>query len=122
MSLLNPVNQPSAAFSSCRPSPMDNPCSSLNQGNKNPDQYKMPDNPRFLGIAGTNTADVGARTLAESDYCRIIRALAGCSGRLLSNPSVPLNSSICCFETVMGSFMMSHRTPSVQGGVVREPL
>ena len=74
--------------------------------------------------AGADGLHVGAAWVRSgaADYLSTGRAFTGCSGRLLSNPSVVLKASSCCFETVIGRFMTTQRTPSLQGGVVSDPL
>jgi hypothetical protein len=57
-----------------------------------------------------------------ADYLKTGRAFTACTGRLLSNPSVVLKASSCSFEIVIGFFMTTQRTPSLQGGVVSDPL
>jgi hypothetical protein len=82
-------------------------------------------NNRFIGFSLSNGRRIAGRTPAHryaAVYCKTGLALIGCTGRLLAKPSVDLNISICAFETVIGFFITIQRTPSLQGGVVSEPL
>lgn len=54
-------------------------------------------------------------------YSTTKRAPSGCTGRLLGCPINLVNCSICCLDAVIGFFNTSQRTPSLQGGVVKEP-
>lgn len=50
-----------------------------------------------------------------------IRAFNGCTGLLFGWCIMCSNASACSRETLTGSFITIHRTPSVQGGVVSDP-
>ena len=55
-------------------------------------------------------------------YCSTSRPLRGCTGLLLGWCITALKASIWAWLTCTGCFITSQRTPSEQGGVVREPL
>ena len=50
------------------------------------------------------------------------RAPMGCTGRLLPKPSAPEMAAIWAGDALIGWRITSQRTPSLQGGVVSEPL
>ena len=52
---------------------------------------------------------------------RSTRSLSGCTGRELLG-KIALNASICSADSATGSVMTIQETPSVQGGVVSEPM
>lgn len=55
-------------------------------------------------------------------YCMTMRALRGCTGRLLAWCITFSKAAICVLAASTGCFIISHSTPSEQGGVVSEPL
>lgn len=55
-------------------------------------------------------------------YSRIMRPWPSCSGRWLGSPMACCKLTSWNLEILSASFMMTHCTPSVQGGAVNEPL
>lgn len=72
----------------------------------------------------TRRTCIGERHVSEAEdlYCTIRRAFTGCTGRLLAWCIVWVNFSIWAADAVSKYFITIHQTPSLHGGVVREPL
>jgi len=58
---------------------------------------------------------------ADAAYSDIFRPCSGCTGRLLGPCMVAWKALSCSSVIDIGCFRTIHLTPSVQGGVVREP-